>query len=68
MNRNIIILLTEGETDIRTLAPALTTYFRKGSRMLETGEPFRCDVTTIRLFPDNARNAGIMNPLTSSPS
>lgn len=59
---NVILLLTEGETDISTLAPALTSYFASRNGRFASAEPFRCDVTALRLFPDSARNSGILPP------
>lgn len=62
MKPQVTLLLAEGDTDITTLVPALNTYFEAHSRRLDHAEPFRCDVTTIRLFSENARDAGILKP------
>lgn len=58
----MILLLAEGATDISTLAPALTSYFASRNGRFASAEPFRCDVTALRLFPDSARNSGILPP------
>lgn len=46
--RNVILMLVEGTSDETLLVPAFTSLL---APMIAEGKPFRCDVTTLPLFP-----------------
>ncbi|MDY5039949.1 MAG: hypothetical protein SO053_02185 [Bifidobacterium animalis] len=60
--RRIARLLVEGESYATLLTPSFNALFPTLNMPHRTqGEPLRCDVTTVSLFPDDARFNGL-NP------
>lgn len=57
MARRTVLILVEGPTDADVLVPPVRRRYR-GTRNVD-GVEFHFDVTTIRLFPENARAAGM---------
>lgn len=54
---NVILMLVEGSSDETLLAPAFNALL---DSTIADSDSFRCDVTTPSLFPNNAREAGLL--------
>lgn len=57
-----ILLIVEGSTDARVVAPPFNAYFADFNRSVYPARPFGFDVTTLTLFPGDARAGGYMPP------
>lgn len=66
--RRIVLLLVEGVSDAMLLTPSFDALSPTLNMPHQTqGEPLRCDVTTVSLFPGNARSNGL-NPRDNAPT
>lgn len=67
-SRRIVLLLVEGESDATLLTPSFNALFPTLNMPHQThGEPLRCDVTTVSLYPDDARFTGL-DPRDNAPT
>ncbi|KFI63200.1 hypothetical protein [Bifidobacterium cuniculi] len=66
---NIVLMLVEGESDSTLLVPSFQALFDERDATPEMrapkgwrvwGSEFRCNVATLSMFPQNARNAGLL--------
>lgn len=64
--KRVILMLVEGTTDALTFEQAFMKFFDERNRRFEAGDPFRCDITTIRLFPKDAKAAKL--PVGDAPA